>query len=297
MNEDDYSHRNRRRHRHKRRKLSDGPTESDEIRDRESNLPPDQAFQESLFDALGDDEGAAYWQNVYGQPIHTFPNSFQNPETGELEQMTDDEYASFVRRKMWEKSWEGIEAAREEKRRQREQQRREARQNQSQNNSHSEAPRQHRSRGSDHDFDDQIEASLRRGEHRKLRRRWKTLWQEYVLAWDNLKSSEVRRSSVDHAEQVYLRNKIAWPVESGKREDVTAENVERFISEIAQSLSQDEKTVPVRHSLIKQERIKWHPDKMQQRYGYMDIDNSTMQGITAVFQILDRMWNDIRERG
>ena len=33
---------------------------------------PEAAFRESLFDAMADDEGAAFWEGVYGQPIHVY---------------------------------------------------------------------------------------------------------------------------------------------------------------------------------------------------------------------------------
>ena len=42
-------------------------------------MDPNSAFIESLFDALADDEGAAYWEDVYGQPIHTYPNVKEGP--------------------------------------------------------------------------------------------------------------------------------------------------------------------------------------------------------------------------
>ena len=62
------------------------------------------SFRESLFDALADDEGAAFWQGVYGQPIHTYAPYRENPEEGELERMTDEEYVAHVRAQMWHKS-------------------------------------------------------------------------------------------------------------------------------------------------------------------------------------------------
>ncbi|KAH6687243.1 hypothetical protein F5X68DRAFT_261461 [Plectosphaerella plurivora] len=57
-------------------------------------LSPDTAFRESLFDAMADDEGAAYWEGVYGQPVHVYASEAAGP-TGELEQMNDEEYATW----------------------------------------------------------------------------------------------------------------------------------------------------------------------------------------------------------
>ncbi|KAI2835100.1 hypothetical protein CBS11350_10290 [Aspergillus niger] len=75
-----------------RRKHTTPPPDADPSTTRFS---PTTAFRESLFDALGDDEGAAYWESVYGQPIHTYsvPEVPKGPN-GELEMMDEEEYAA-----------------------------------------------------------------------------------------------------------------------------------------------------------------------------------------------------------
>ncbi|KLU83995.1 hypothetical protein MAPG_03043 [Magnaporthiopsis poae ATCC 64411] len=73
------SKRRRREHRDKSRKNKKKKTEErgqeQEPEPEDPFAPPpldaDAAFRESLFDAMADDEGAAYWEGVYGQPIHT----------------------------------------------------------------------------------------------------------------------------------------------------------------------------------------------------------------------------------
>ncbi|KIW93334.1 uncharacterized protein Z519_05939 [Cladophialophora bantiana CBS 173.52] len=282
----DSSHRRRKRHRSSRH-AGDGPCPQEHP---SSYLSPDQAFRESLFDALGDDEGAAFWESVYGQPIHNYPNTYQDEETGELERMTDEEYAQFVRRKMWEKSWEGIEAAREEKRR--EKQREEQRIRDEENRTEGERQTWH----DDHIFTTQIEASLRRGEKRKERKRWQNLWEDYLRRWaDLLNLARDGQKSEGDGDQLFLRNKIAWPVESGKRKDVKREEIERFIRKGTESHEGVEGADPF-SSAVKAERVRWHPDKIQQRYGFMDIDDDTLKGVTAVFQVLDTIWNEIRDK-
>ena len=97
---------------------------------------------------------------------------------------------------------------------------------------------------------------------------------------------------------LFLLNKIAWPVESGKRVDVNSEEVERFIKKGTDSLqSKDSASQDALVAALKVERVRWHPDKIQQRYGFMEIDEATMKGVTAAFQVFDRMWNDIRGSG
>lgn len=55
----------------------------------------EENFIERLHDAMADDEGAAYWEEFYAQPIHTT----ERPEDA----MDDDEYAAYIRRGMWER--------------------------------------------------------------------------------------------------------------------------------------------------------------------------------------------------
>ncbi|KAL2404130.1 hypothetical protein ABEF95_001352 [Exophiala dermatitidis] len=283
--DEEHSHRYRKRRRSSRESNRDPRFSS-------GYLSPDRAFRESLFDALGDDEGATFWEGVYGQPIHNYPNTYADAETGELERMTDEEYAQFVRRKMWERSWEGIEAAKEEKRREREKEKQRIR---------DEERRRAADGRADHDdyiFDTQIEASLRRGERRKDRKRWQSLWQDYLRRWEELQQlAEMRQKCEADAEQLYLRNKIAWPVESGKRKDLVREEIERFIRKgTAAAAGDGEQTVDPFAAAIKSERVRWHPDKIQQRYGFMEIDEHTLKGVTAVFQVLDSIWHEIRTK-
>ena len=63
---------------------------------------------------MADDEGAAYWEAIYGQPIHIYPppphggHDSSSGAGGHLEQMTDEQYAEYVRQKMWEKTHAGL---------------------------------------------------------------------------------------------------------------------------------------------------------------------------------------------
>lgn len=280
------SHGHRRRHhhrhrRHKRRRVDEDRSLPNET----SSFDPDVAFRESLFDALGDDEGAEFWQGVYGQPIHNYSRTYEDTDTGEIDTMDDEQYARYVRHKMWEKSAEGMEAAREAKRKERK------REQEARREERSKQPSQEGPAYNNFTFDFELEASLQRGEERKERKKWQQLWQAYLDRWKDLQELyEARKgSSADDTEQVYLRNKIAWPVESGKRKDLTPDEIEKFITNVSATVRDTTKT-----SILKSERVRWHPDKIQQRYGFMNIEDGTMQGVTSVFQVLDRMWNDLR---
>ncbi|KAI9897127.1 hypothetical protein N3K66_008149 [Trichothecium roseum] len=242
------------RHRRRRRRTR-SPTPPNPL-----DPPPldaEAAFRESLFDAMADDEGAAYWEGVYGQPVHVYPNSKSGPD-GELERMTDDEYATFVRQKMWEKTHAGLleeRAKREEERKRRKEKDKEKRK-----------------------LAGEMEESLRRGEERRSRRRWNQKWKEYDEAWARWDGSSA--------------SGIAWPVESGNRTDVDPQAVRAFF---VRGLDIEELGENVFTAKLREERVRWHPDKMQQKLGGK-VDEEVMRGITAVFQIIDTLWGELRPK-
>ena len=278
-------------HRHKRRKVQPNPADDPSAYDDSiHDLLPETAFRESLFDAMADDEGAAFWEGVYGQPIHNYPKSYVDRETGELEQMDDEEYAQYVRRKMWEKSWEGIEAEREERSQAHKAKKRSRHEEDEKGSGKADSQ-------SGRIFDFEVEESLRRGEERRYRKHWKTLWDDYLKKWSSLQHlvDEKLNESADTT-QAFLRNKIAWPVESGKRDDLSPDNIESFISQGAKNANPELGHEKALLGALKIERIRWHPDKIQQRFGSLGIDEKTMKGVTAVFQVIDRMWSGRKEQ-
>lgn len=283
-----HSHRRHRRRHHdghhrssKRRKTSPSPSRYEE--QQPAPLSPDTAFRESLFDALGDDEGADYWQSVYGQPIHTYPNTRQGPG-GELEQMDDEEYAAYVRAKMWERTHQGLLEERERRRLEKERERERAKER-------AEADR--RNRRINDDFEQAVEESLNRGRERRKKKAWIEIWDRYLRSWDRLNSSST--GDEEDGKELHLRNLICWPVESGKRADISPQAVESFIRHAPGDSSGKTDGVNIAN-ILKMERVRWHPDKIQQRYGGLGIEEPVMKSVTEVFQILDRMWNEEKER-
>jgi hypothetical protein len=232
-------------------------------------IDPDTAFRESLFDAMADDEGAQFWEGVYGQPIHTYPNVKEGPQ-GELERMTDEEYTAYVRAKMYEKTHQHLleekarrDAAKKERERLASEGRREQR----------EADK----------FRKKIEESLRRGEERKTRRVWGEKWDSYLKNWEELGKG-------GHAKLTIAA--MPWPVESGKRRDVSSKEVKRFFLFAPTSGQPSEQEFA---KVLKLERVRWHPDKIQQKLGGQDVEEAVIQAVTEVFQIIDQMWSDVRE--
>ncbi|RAL17731.1 uncharacterized protein BO97DRAFT_334645, partial [Aspergillus homomorphus CBS 101889] len=265
---------------------------------RQRQLTPETAFRESLFDALGDDEGATYWESVYGQPIHTYaiPSIPKGP-AGELEQMDEEEYAAYVRGRMWERTREGMVSERERLRAERQQ---------AQARDRDRA----RARETERDaFDRAVEESLRRGRERKRLRGWRVVWAEYLECWGRLDGlvEGLRLSAHGDGDQDgerakhSFRNIIFWPVESGKRRDVSKGNVEEFMRRCCPDTIPTDTTTHKSGqaellALLKAERIRWHPDKIQQRYGVLGIEESVLRSVTEVFQIIDQMWNDLRAK-
>lgn len=212
---------------------------------------PDAAFRESLFDAMADDEGAAFWEGVYGQPIHVYERPEVRDERGELERMTDEVYARYVREKMWEKSHQHITEERERRERRREQRKQEEKEEQR------EWERRDRKR--------KIKEKSR--QEQSVQWTMRKRWQKYAQHWETPAADS---------------SNICWPVASGRTNDVTKESVEAFIlAHPAEQTLQD---------VLKAERIRWHPDKAQQRWGREALTDVEMKAITTVFQTIDALW-------
>jgi len=264
-------------HRSKRRKPSPSGTKDDPSLYDDTHLPntssnqymdPDVAFRESLFDAMADDEGAQFWEGVYGQPIHTYPDVKEGPN-GDLERMTDEEYTAFVRAKMYEKTHQHLieeKARRDAAKKEREKLAKEAAQEEK------EAQK----------FRRKVEESLKRGEERKTRKAWSERWEAYTQKWETLGKGGVKVAIAS----------MPWPVESGRRKDVALKEVEKFF---LYAPTAGQPTEAQLGKVLKTERVRWHPDKIQQKLGGQDVSEDVMQAVTAVFQVIDRMWSELRE--
>lgn len=265
-----HRHHHHHHHQHRRRKYEERAGIREEDVDVTKNpiyTDPDAAFRESLFDAMADDEGAGFWENVYGQPIHTYSNMKQSEPGGELEQMSDEEYVSHVRARMWEKSHQHILEERT-KRETEAKRRREARE------------RSSRMQAEADSFSARIVESIDRSQQRSNRKRWKDAWTLYVEGWE-----EIMRRNVAQRENEKIA--IPWPVKSGRLEDISKEEVETFIRNGAESAEAQDLV-----GLLKKERVRWHPDKMQQRVG--PLDGRSHRAVTVVFQFLDSMFSALK---
>ncbi|CAC9885709.1 unnamed protein product [Aureobasidium pullulans] len=224
------------------------------------HVDPDSAFRESLFDAMADDEGAAYWEGVYGDSIHSYPRPSVEDDQGHLEKMTDDQYVEYVKAKMWEKKNPELL---------RERQAREEREQEAQDG---------RSRKRRHDSEDEyeedfewsdVDAALARGAKRKEAKKWQQAWSSYQQRWQHLKANTAQLEGED------LLKAIPWPVQSLSSQDVSKQNVEDFFSNAP--LDSEE----IRTKTLKDESVNWHPDRFQRRFGGSNVDEETLKLATS----------------
>ena len=237
----------------------------------DQGLDPDTLFRESLFDAMADDEGAAFWSGVYDVPIQPTPPMKMDEEKGVLEQMTEEEYAAHIREQMWRKTnaafleqKERLDAKKKEDAKRRGEERRRVAEQRS--------------------FEQGIEESLRRGRERKMRlaseSQRKQRWVAYTAAWQKLISTSPAAPA------------IPWPVTSGKAADVEKSEVEKFYHDCAVAGEQEQEQSELA-KILKTERVRWHPDKMQQKLG--QLENDMLQKVVEVFQIVDALWSRYKD--
>lgn len=183
--------------------------------------------------------------------------------------MTDEQYVTYVRSKMWEKSHRHIV----EERRRREEERRKRKEE------------ERRAKEEGRRWRDGLEEALKRGEERRRCGRWVGVWERYNKGWE-----ELRLDAEVGAEGKDLKDRIAWPVASGSRTDMGKDGVESFYRHAPKAAG----SVLDLGDVLKKERVRWHPDKMQQRAGSGGLDAETMKIVTAVFQVVDRLWSETK---
>ena len=257
------------------------------------------AFQTSLFDALADDEAASYWESVYSQPIHVYSRPVQQTASGELQDMDDETYAAYVQRKMWEKQNPEIVLERErmEKKRQEEREAKERRREEFVRARKKEAWN-HASRARDMRDEGNNDPLGKKASGCKSKSResddevYARAWAVYLSAWDALKAALASPSSPSPHPPKPPSKRIPWPTLQNR--PATRPNIEAFMRHVPIT-SEDDKGSPGRLQALKVERVRWHPDKVQQRFGGA-VDEGTMKVVTGVFQVVDNLVEEERKR-
>jgi len=295
------------------------------------------AFRASLFDALADDEGAAaYWENIYNQPLHIYPrpatattaSATGSEGKAELEAMSDAEYVEYVKLRMWEKAHPEIlaqRAQRDKERREEEEAKTRRREAFARRKERAAWERSQRWRdldddeGSDGDEREKKGSGKGRGyeysfagetnrapsSQRIAEEVYAKAWEDYLNKWEALK-----RDILVHAQS----NTISTLDESASspnstdlsaripylvlpNQPLTNPNIKSFIHH-APSFSGDLEDARTRLRVLKAERVRWHPDKMQQLFASVGgLDARTVERVTQVFRVVDGVVEEIRSSG
>lgn len=240
---------------------------------------PNNAFLSSLLDALADDEAAEYWEHVYNQPIHIYERPTVRTETGELEQMSDEQYAAWVKTKMWEKSHPEIKLERDrmQRKRQEEQELKERRKKEFLRQRAKEAKARTANAQDDSDEYDYVfdfSSVPTEKEHDPDRSLWIDAWKRYGEGWTTVKASIAGGAFDDAAKH------LPWPVMKGQKPDKA--NIRDFLDK--KPLVDGE----TKQQVLKAERVRWHPDKIQQLFRG-SIDEKTMRVVTEISQIINSL--------
>ena len=212
--------------------------------------------------------------------------------------MNDEEYAAYVQTKMWEKNNPHIALEREKKEKQRKEEEEEkARQREefirrkqraAWERAQNDGAKKFAGVGDDYDYvfdfeDRKGSASKRTSEGSARSQEYADSWKRYLAAWDTLKH-ELLKGDAGSEQQTDARppsKRIPWPVLQSK--PVIKANIEDFMRSVP--LESDGRR---KEQQLKAERVRWHPDKVQQRFRGQ-VDEGTMKIVTGVFQVVDAL--------
>jgi hypothetical protein len=207
--------------------------------------------------------------------------------------MSDGEYVAYVKEKMWEKKNPEVVREREKKEKERkfeEEERTRRREEFARKKERAAWKRSQRWTGGDDNDEDEDRERWARYEYafagdvdsasqassrpHASEAEYTSAWTTYLSAWQTLLFSRETGNVGNPSSQ------IPWPVLSGK--PVLKPNIEAFLHRLPATNSAE------RLRMLKAERVRWHPDKIQQRFGGK-VDEGTMKLVTGVFQVIDGM--------
>ena len=216
--------------------------------------------------------------------MHTYPRAEVERVYGGA--VGDDEYANYVRERMWERSHAHIIEERERKEKDKTERERREREK-----------RKERRRWEEEDeWRKEFESRLRKRGYKVERSKWKEFWERYGRNWEAVlcarrKETREKGNEGEEEEKVDVRGEIPWPVESGRAKHVSKDAVELFFHNALSNLDPAMKSATLRS-----ERVRWHPDKIQHHFGGQNIDDTTMKLVNTVFLVVDAMYNDTRSK-
>jgi hypothetical protein len=202
---------------------------------------PDKfTFKDALISARADPDEAKHWKEVFGTDIHVFPK----PSLA----MSDDEYAAWVRERVYERVLLDSRA----RKRAAEEAEREQRRYRAQQEAFRQAREQEQER-----IRNYMRSGMgtRTGEWNLRSKAPKEKWLEYIAAL------QPPPSDADLL-LLWQKSDVPWPTPSGQEDDISEENIRRFIRTCTMQYAEDANGDWKKAVRINQ--YYWHPDKFRQ---------------------------------
>ncbi|KAH8589365.1 hypothetical protein B0O99DRAFT_637090 [Bisporella sp. PMI_857] len=230
-------------------------------------------------DALLSSEGAANFEGIYGQPIDRFPRKKWGSK-GTWVPMTLPEFAHNVEVKLWEFGPEGMEAARAKHEEARQKKEEEERKHETDfQDAQQKKERAKQERAKEREKHEAEKARAKKAATVRWAKLWAEAWDTYTTKWEQVETGRVRISV----------STIPWPVWGGSYKDLNATTVGQFFrkaprEKVWRGFNPENEQL---RELLKQERARWHPDKINQKYGGQDIDRDVIEAVTEVSKLLN----------
>lgn len=111
-------------------------------------------------------------------------------------------------------------------------------------------------------------------------------WARYSRDWRNL-----RRIDVAHLDED-LRDTLPWPVLSGRWQDVDEASVSDFVKHAPGAVFKDSREF---RKVVRKELLRWHPDKISQRFPTARDHDQVMRLATTVTRVVKRLLTETRD--
>ncbi|KAG9305553.1 hypothetical protein G9A89_003616 [Geosiphon pyriformis] len=214
---------------------------------------------EHLFDQMIGDEGNDFYSNHFASHWESGGSVFY--DSNGLQTMSEEEYAAYIRKGMYEKKHK------HKLNKQREQQ--EAR--------HQKFKEKEREKA--RIFLEEQERNQRRKEKRTLRRQMMMKEQReiYYTRWQNFDSN---------SQDIIKAKNIPWPIENVK--EISKGNLDEFLFSGIENRKQ-------KRTILRQEQIRFHPDRWLKWLGRMEPGKETqkiMDRVNEISRLLNTLWEE-----
>lgn len=242
--------------------------------------PDKYSFKDALFSALSDADDAEHWARVFGSEIHIYPRPRPN--------MTDDEYATWVREQVYSnvlrenhrKKIEG-ERLRQEARMRQQKEEQERRFYENQKKKEQDLRSRNAMGANGTHSQDSSERNLR--SQAPLQR-----WKDYLAAFQ----PPAPDADLDLL-LLWQQSDVPWPTPTGLEKDISEASIRTFVK--MYTLKYSEQAGGDWKKAVKQNQYYWHPDKFQQ-IQVRKLERLTeakkdaiMKRVTEVSQILNKL--------